>query len=75
MLLWFVSPVIAEVALSRKGLIEEDQVEILPERVTASCLDENVCLSSCKKCFTGDAWLALEGLVAAIVTATTVEDA
>ena len=48
-LLWFVSPVVAELALSRKGLIEEDQVEIMPERVTASCLDENVCLSSCRK--------------------------
>lgn len=67
-LLWFVSPVVAELALSRKGLIEEDQVEIMPERVTASCLDENVCLSSCRKYFTSDAWLALEGVVAAIAT-------
>ena len=53
----FVSPAVAEVALSRKVLIEEDQVEILPERVTASCLDD----------FTGDAWLALEGVVAAVI--------
>ena len=34
-LLWFVSPVVAELALSRKGLIEEDQVEIMPESITA----------------------------------------
>jgi len=61
-----VSPVIAEVALSKKGLVEEDQIEIIPERVTASCLDENVCLSSCRKYLTIDACLALEGVVAAI---------
>ena len=67
-LLWFVSPVVAELALLRKGLIEEDQVEIMPERVMASCLDENVCLSSCGKYFTSDAWLALEGVVTAIAT-------
>jgi len=60
MLLWFVRPVAAEAALSRKGLIEEDQVEILPERVTASFLDENICLLSCKKYFTADVWLALK---------------
>ena len=53
MLLLFVSPVVAEAALSRKGVIDEDQVEIIPERVTASCLDQNVCLSSCKKVFYG----------------------
>jgi len=58
--------VVAEVAISRKGLVEEDQIEIIPERVTASCLDENVCLSSCGKYLTTDAWLALEGVVAAI---------
>ena len=67
-LLWFVSPMVAELVLSRKGLVEEDQIEIIPERITASCLDENVCLSSCRKYFTSDAWLALEGVVAAIAT-------
>jgi len=58
---------VAEAAISRKGLIEENQVEILPERVTASCLDENICLLSCKKYFTVDAWLALKGVIAAAI--------
>jgi len=58
-LLWFVSPVVVEVALSRKGLVEEDQIEIIPERVIASCLDENVCLLSCRKYLTTDAWKEL----------------
>ena len=59
---------VAELVLSRKGLVEEDQIEIIPKRITASCLDENMCLSSCRKYFTSDAWLALEGVVAAIAT-------
>ena len=42
MLLWFVSPVVAEAVLSWTGLIDEDQVEIIPEKVTASCLDQNI---------------------------------
>jgi len=41
-----VSPILAERVLARKWLIDEDQVEIIPERITASCLDENVCLLS-----------------------------
>ena len=65
-LLWFVSPTLAERVLARKWLIDEDQIEIIPERITVSCLDENVCLSSCKKYFTDEGWLALESLVAAI---------
>ena len=65
-LLWFVSPTLAERVLARKWLIDEDQIEIIPERITASFLDENVCLSSCKKYFTDEGWLALESVVAAI---------
>ena len=41
-LLWFVSPTSAERVLARKWLIDEDQIEIIPERITAFCLDENV---------------------------------
>ena len=68
MLLWFVSSVEAEIwCLGRKGLIDEDQVEIIPERVTESSLDQNMSLSSCKKYFTEDSWLALEGDVTAIL--------
>ena len=45
MLLWFVESEVANSALAGK-LIEEDDVEMRPERVSASCLDENVCLQS-----------------------------
>ena len=66
MLLWFVDPAIAETALSRRGLIQEDGVEVLPERVTACCLDENVNLQSCRKYFTSDGWLAVQNVVEAV---------
>ena len=65
-LLWFVESAIAELALSQKGLIQEDSVEVLPERVTASCLDENVDIQSCRKYFTTDGWLAIENVVEAM---------
>ena len=49
------SPTLAECVLARKWLIDEDQIEIIPESLTASCLDESLCLSSSKKYFTGEA--------------------
>ena len=65
-MLWFVDPIIAEAAISRKALIKEDQVEIRPEKVTAYCLDPQVCLEICKKYFTKQAWLAVEDIIATI---------
>ena len=56
----------AEIVLARKGLIQEDGVEILPEGITASCLDDQVHLDSCKKYFTQDGRLALQNVVKAI---------
>ena len=63
---WFVEPSDAEIVLARKGLIQEDGVEILPERITASCLDDQVHLDSCKKYFTQDGWLAVQNVLRAI---------
>ena len=65
-MLWFVDSIIAEAAISRKALIKEDQVEIRPEKVTASCLDPQVCLEICKKYFTRKAWLAVEDVISTI---------
>ena len=30
-------------------VIEESEVEVRPEKVSASCLGENVCIESCRK--------------------------
>ena len=56
----------AEIVLVRKGLIQEDGVEILPECITASCLDDQVHLDPCKKYFTQDGWMAVHNVVEAI---------
>ena len=45
MLSWFVDKQAKGTVLARKKTVNED-VEIRPERVPASCLDENVCLQS-----------------------------
>ena len=44
---WFVDPDVAAGAINGGKIIEEDEVEVRPEKVSASCVDENVCLESC----------------------------
>ena len=56
---WFVDCQIKEAVLARKRLVEEEDVEMKPERISASCLDENVCIPSIQKYFSEDAWAAL----------------
>ena len=60
-MLWFVESDIAESALAGK-LIEEQEVETRPERVSPSCLDENVCLRSIQKYFTHEGWRLKRGV-------------
>lgn len=55
---WFVEPEVADAAIAGT-IIEKKQVETRPEQVSASCLDENVCLRSCQKYFSHDAWMAV----------------
>ena len=62
---WFVSDSVASTALSG-SLITEDQVEVRPQRIPTSCIDENVCIKRCRKYFTEDAWLAVMSTVAAV---------
>ena len=63
---WFVDDHIAGAAIKSGVLIEEKEVEIIPDKITAACVDENVCLQQCKKYFTDDAWLAVESVVSTI---------
>ena len=63
MLLWFVDSEVAEAALKGNKVVEECEVEIRPNRVPASCLDENVCLISVQKYFSPDAWGAVCNVV------------
>ena len=41
-------------------------IEILPEKIPVSCLDDQVHLKSCKKYFTQDGWLAVQNVVEAV---------
>ena len=59
---WFVEPCDAEIVLAW-SLIKEGDVEVLPECVTAGCLDDQVHLDSCKKYFNKDGWLAVQNVV------------
>ena len=65
MLEWFVGARIAKSAIEGK-LIEEEEVETRPEHVSASCLDENVCIRNIQKYFTYDGWEALTHVVEAL---------
>ena len=65
MLKWFVEARVAESALKGK-LIEEEDVEPRPECVSASCLDDNVCIRNIQKYFTNDGWKALLQVVEAV---------
>ena len=56
MLEWFVSSTAAEKCLSSDEIITKELVECRPEKVSNSCLDENVDIFLIKKHFTFDAW-------------------
>ena len=63
---WFVDEAVAEAALSHRILVEEDAVEIRPEKVTPACLEPQVCVDVCRKYFTKDGWLMVKDVMATI---------
>ena len=63
---WFVDVAVAESAICHKTIIEEDEVEIKPEKVTPACLEPQVCLDVCEKYFTKDACLVVQDVIATI---------
>ena len=50
---WYLDSQVKEAVLVRKRLVEEEDVEIRPERIPSVCLEENVCI---QKYFSRDAW-------------------
>ncbi len=52
-------------------IIQEEEVEVRPKRVPSTCLDERVCLESCRKYFTDDAWKVVQSVVAVLSKNTT----
>ena len=43
--------------------MQESDVEVRPEKISPTCLDENVCLDSLRKYCGNDAWIILTGAV------------
>ena len=60
---WFVDPEIAADTENGDRIVQEEEVEICPENISASCLDENVCLESTAKYCSKDAWMAVKSVV------------
>lgn len=62
-LAWFVDNKVASDAVNCDVIIQEEDIEVRPEKVSASCLDQNVCLDSCRKYCSKDAWIAIQNVV------------
>ena len=64
MLQWFVNVGVANSVLkNQKQLIEEEQVEVCPEKLPDAVLDENVVVHLIRKYFSHDAWLLINSVV------------
>ena len=63
MLSWFLDHQVKEAVLARKQLVEEEDVEIRPERIPSACFEEDVCIQSIQKYFSIDAWCALTNVL------------
>ena len=60
---WFVDDEIASEAVGGDIIVQESDVEARPEKISPTCLDENVCLDSLRKYCSNDAWIILTGAV------------
>ena len=63
MLSWFVDKDVLERAIKQRILIDEDEVECRPERVSDAILDENVDIHLVRNHFSQDAWMSVEDVI------------
>ena len=49
MLGWFVDKAVMSRVVSSDDLVEEEEVEVRPEKIPRKCLDENVCINQIRK--------------------------
>ena len=63
MLNWFVDQEVTERVTRGGDLVQEDEVECRPEKITRKCLDDNVCVGLIRKYFSFDAWDILEAVM------------
>ena len=61
---WFIDPEVVEAVLKKPNeLIDEDQVEVRPENLPDTLLDENVDVYLVRRYFTNDAWLVIKNVI------------
>jgi len=60
---WFVDIPIVERTIHQNYVIEEEDVECKPERVSDALVDENVDIHIVRKYFSSDAWMVVEEVV------------
>ena len=60
---WFVDVEVANSAIADNKIIEENDIEVRPEKISVLCLDKNVCLESCRKYCSQVTWSALMNVV------------
>ncbi|XP_038062975.1 uncharacterized protein LOC119733644 [Patiria miniata] len=65
---WFVVTKVAEEAISRGRIIQENEVESIPEKVPMECLDENVAINTVRKFFSYDAWILVTQVLKVLKT-------
>ena len=64
MLQWFVEESFATAALNNaRQLIEEEKVEVCPDKLPDAVVDENIDVHLIRKYFTNDAWLLVMDVV------------
>ena len=57
---WFVDEKILDSAIKHNQLIQEEEVECQPEKVSDAVVDDNVDVHVVRKYFTNDAWMVVE---------------
>lgn len=61
---WVVSKEVSDLAVMNSGhLIDEEDIEVMPENIVDSVMDENVDISLIRKYFTPDAWMLVQDVV------------
>ena len=63
MLHWFVEKKIALAVLDGKQMIEQNEVQISPEKITDAVLDKDIDIHLIQKYFSRDAWQTVIGAV------------
>ena len=63
MLEWFVGKEVTTSAINDRKLIEEDQIELRPEKISDGVLDENVDIHLIRNFFTNDGWMLVKEVV------------